>query len=89
MFRIALDIGLILTFLLFPWWVSFVIAVVASIFYKKFFEIIVLGIFTDLFFGAGSATLWGIPFFYTLFYTGIFIVTYILEQYIRPNRILS
>ncbi len=89
MFRFFVGIILLATLLLFPWWVSFIIAFVGSFLYKNFFEIVLLGALTDVFFGLESGGVFGIPFLYTFVYTIVFLIGLIAQQHIRPKNILS
>ena len=75
--RIAYDLLLLIITIFFPWWVSLSFALLSTIFYKNFFEVIFVGLWIDSMHTNGQ--FFKIGHFFLIFST----IAYILSEKIR------
>jgi len=72
--RVVASAGVFVSFLFLPWWVALLLGVLGTFYFSRYYEIIILGIFIDVIYGAPEPSF--IPF--TLFFTAISIALYTL-----------
>lgn len=85
--RIALDIILLISFFLMPWWFTLIYAMCLAFLFDSFFELLFLGLFTDAMFGYRGEGLLGLPLLYTFVYSIIFFVIYNVKTRLRQKSI--
>ena len=88
MLRLTLDIVLIYLFFITPWWVVLLYTIVLLFLFDNFFELLLLGIGTDILFGYDGFTFVYIPLIYTFFYTGLFVFLNFIKKRLRHKHLL-
>ncbi len=78
--RVAACVGLLLSILFLPWWLTVIIVLLCFFRFRWFFEGVVAGLLMDLLYGVPVPDLQGIPFIFT----GIFFVILIFGETIKP-----
>ena len=78
--RIIADIVLFMGMVIFPWWLSIIMAVLFSLIFKSYFEVMIWGIASDILYGASLKILFNQSFFYTALSVIIFSLTYFARK---------
>lgn len=78
--RIVFDTFLLFSIFIFPWWVSFVLAVVGFFVFKKYFEYIATCIVLFLLYSYDNGTFWTTEIFLAIFTTFSYVAMMVLKQ---------
>lgn len=86
MIRIGIDCLLLISAFFFPWWVTMLGAVVATFYFRSYYEIVVLGLIIDSLYNASVPRFYGIQ--YVLTFAAIFFVfiSHIIKERLRFYR---
>jgi hypothetical protein len=79
-FRIVIDLMLLVVLFLFPYWLSLIIAVIATIFFPYFIELVILSFFIDSIYSADYSYFLNFHFTVTLISIFIFFATNQFKQ---------
>jgi hypothetical protein len=84
--RIIFGIILIVSAFVLQWWISFILSLVGLFYFKKLYEVILVGIIIDSLYGSGI----NIPFFesFNFFFTIILIIALILISKFKTKLLI-
>jgi len=73
--RIAYNAGLCVALVFFPWWVTFVLAIIGMVVWKRYGEGIVAGVMLDVVYGVPFAYPWmPIPVLHTMLFFAVYAI---------------
>lgn len=81
MYRVLLTVGLLISVVVFPVWLSVILALIGVVFFKNFYEIIVAAFAHDFLFGTAEHQIFGVFFFATILSLIVLIITEALKKY--------
>jgi hypothetical protein len=81
--RIFVDILLILSLFIFPWWLVLILATIALFIFPAFYEILFLGVLMDSLYNAPIARFHQVEFVVTLVTAFLFVIAEILKRRLR------
>jgi hypothetical protein len=77
--RIIWNIGIILSILFLPWWVTAIVTVAACFFVNKFFEAIFYGILLDAFYGT-ELGIHGFAYVFSAASVSVFLIATVIRR---------
>lgn len=87
--RIIIDVILLVSVFVFPWWLSFFGAVVLMLFFEKFIELIAVGFILDSLYGFPHGGFFGFQYFLTTVMIFLFFIFRFLKSkmiFYRPSQ---
>lgn len=81
--RIMCGAVLFVSALFYPWWVIFLVAIMGSILFDKYYEVLVAGIVLDLLYSAPTPFLFDIPLVFTIGGVIVFGVNMFSKRFLR------
>lgn len=82
--RVIFDIGLLISVLVLPWWITMPLLFVGIFAFNQYYEFIIIGAIMFAIYSPIEHNLFSSP----IFFSGIIIVLYVIIQLIRNNIIL-
>jgi hypothetical protein len=82
--RVIFDIGLLISVLVLPWWITFIFLFIGIFAFNQYYEFIIIGAIMFAIYSPLEHNLFSSP----IFFSGIVIVLYVSIQLIRNNIIL-
>ncbi|MBI5138402.1 MAG: hypothetical protein HZA95_01220 [Candidatus Vogelbacteria bacterium] len=79
--RIIVDIIIVVSIFVFPWWFAALISVFAAIFLKNFLDIIVMAVVYDLLYASSLGIFGGLQFPTTIAASIVYIALSVLKKY--------
>ena len=80
-FRIIVDLILLLAIFIMPWWLSLLLIIAAIFYFNTFYESVIFAILLDGFYGIPGLTFYGI----NAFFTTVIGVIFILLIFLKPR----
>jgi len=81
LFRIIVDILLIVLAVLAPWWITFIAAIIAALYFELFIELLLTALFLDSLYGVEVPHFYNAPVFISLASCIIFeVVVYVRNK---------
>jgi hypothetical protein len=81
--RILIDILLVLSAFIFPWWLALLGAALAVFYFSGYYEILILGIIMDSLYNAPIARFHHVEFVVTLLALFLFVIAEVLKRRLR------
>ncbi len=81
--RSVIDVILILSAFMMPWWITALAACIALFYFESFYEIVVLGLIIDSLYNAAVPRVHHIQFVMTLGAIGIFFISVYIKERLR------